>query len=115
MVALTAEQIFGSNDGDLLKVDCPEWGGHIFLRVMDGEQREEIELVLLSEDKKKLQTAKQLVLLYSVCDDKGKPIFTNENIASLKKRNAKVVERVYAKAIAHNKMRQKDIDELEGN
>lgn len=116
-MTLSAEQIFKSDDqGQLEKVECPEWGGSVFVRVMDGTSRDRWELKTSKaiEDTNSANVRASLVC-FTACDESGKRIFTDNQIAQVGKKSAIVLDRIFAVAKRLNKLDDTDIEELEKN
>jgi hypothetical protein len=50
-----------------------------------------------------------------LCDEKGARLFTDAEVEQLAKKSAKVMSRVWAKAMEHNALTDKDVEELAKN
>ena len=114
---LSAEQILKSDDlGDLEKVECPEWGGSIYVKIMDGASRDRWEL-MTSKAMNAPNTAnvRASLVAATACDKEGKRIFTNNQIALIGNKSAIALDRIYAVAKRINKLEDDDIEELEKN
>jgi hypothetical protein len=111
---LTRDQILSRDDAtpDLHTIEIPEWGGSAFVRVLSGKQRERFEKAVGRENESNLRG---LFAALCLCDDKGKPIFTEADISALGEKSSKALDRVYRAGIKLNAIGKDDIDELEKN
>jgi len=50
-----------------------------------------------------------------LCDEKGARLFTDAEVDQLAKKSAKVMSRVWGKAMEHNALTDKDVEELAKN
>ena len=110
---LTREQILEAEDVEILKVETPEWGGHVFVKTVIANEsyahsknridgNGEIEEVNLIVD----------YCAFVMCNSKGERIFTNDDVEALGKKNTKTLLRVYE---AGKKLNGEDLEELEKN
>jgi hypothetical protein len=114
---LTAEQILKANDlGKLEAVNVPEWGGQVFVKIMDGASRDRWEL-LTSKALSSPNTAnvRASLVVACACDETGKRIFTDNQTASIGLKSSIALDRIYEVAKRINKLEDGDIEELEGN
>jgi len=95
MGCLTKAEILSATDRSPVRVDVPEWGGHVYVRGLSGTQRGELE---------EWQTANagsvgmdgQLVAM-SLCDETGEPLgFSDAEVDSLNDRSSVALQRVIA-------------------
>ena len=96
---LSKADIFAANDRKIEAVDVPEWNCTLFVRSMNGLERNQwatscepcyVEGKLV--DWSLLQTR---LLIATVCDDKGKLVFDDKDAAPLSQRNAAVLNRIF--------------------
>lgn len=106
-------------------VNVPEWGGDVYVREMNGNERDEWEGSLLRERKKEKGRKKaEMEVVYKgararlcaicMCDDQGSSMFTLADADDLGKLSATGLDRVYAAAMEINGLREEDVDELVG-
>ena len=122
---LTAEEILALDDRKVVRVACPEWGGHIHVRSLSGEELDawEVEQYERSRVEKEEGQDQQAMLrnlrarLVSRCasDKAGRPLFTPEQASALGKKNGRVLKRVFDVARKLNGMTPEDEQELLGN
>lgn len=99
MTVLSKEQIFAASDLTTESVDCPEWGGAVLVRSMTGTQRDAYEQSLMKRDDAggfvvDTDNMKAKLVVATVVNDAGTPLFTNDDIAALAAKNAAVIERL---------------------
>ena len=93
---LNAESILAAEDFKYAEVDCPEWGGTVRVRSLSGGQRAQITQRV---NDKQLDELDELLAVMACVDEDGSRIFTNKDIASLKKKSAAVVTRIAKKVL----------------
>jgi hypothetical protein len=115
MAALTKEQILAADDMGLLRVNVPEWGGDVFVRVMTVGERDAYE----NEWQRKRETGvddfRTKFLMRCLVDEKGNRLFDNGDIARLSQKSARVMNRVWMAAMEHNSLSEESIEELAKN
>jgi hypothetical protein len=114
---LSAEQILKANDqADIKKIDVPEWGGFVYVRIMSGKERDRWEL-LVSKSVDKPQTAniRASLCAMTICDEKGKRVFTDNQIESLGAKSSTALDRVFSVSKTINRLSDDDLEELEKN
>ncbi len=111
-MALTAEQILAADDLGLLRVEVPEWGGDLFVRVMSVGERDEYERQWIGKKETGIENFRTQYLARVLCDDKGKLLFSREQIAALAQKSGAVMGRLFDVAMRHNKMTEEDVKEL---
>ena len=114
---LTAETILGTDDIVIERLEIPEWKGHIFIKSMTGNQRDEWEThIVRSRD-----AAHRAVLLrgrlacISACHEDGKPLFTMAQITEVGKKNARALNRIFDASTKLNGLTKEEIESLEKN
>jgi hypothetical protein len=107
---LTREQILGSDDRTRREVKVPEWGGSVYVGVMNANQREAWEVA--AEGK---SGALETLVVQTVCDEAGRPVFAADDLPALREKNGVVMMRLARAALQVNKLTKKDIEELEKN
>lgn len=114
---LSAEQILKAVDlSELREVNIPEWGGFVYIRKMNGMERDRWELKTSNAVEKPMQAnIRASLCAMTVCDDKGKRLFTDNQIDALGKKSAIALDRCFAAAKELNKLNDNDIEELEKN
>jgi hypothetical protein len=111
---LTRLQMLSANDTviHLKSIDIPEWGGSVFLRVLSGRQRERFEA---SVGKGNETNLRGLFAMLCVCEEDGKPVFGEQDIAALGEKSSMALDRIYKAGIRLNAIGKEGIDTLEKN
>jgi hypothetical protein len=109
---LTKEAILAALDLATEKVDCPEWGGHIFVRTMTAGDRTAWEL---SQQGKTRNDIRASLAALVVCDEKGNLLFTPQDVGALNLKSGKVIDRIFTTAAKLNGILPSDVDALEKN
>jgi len=110
---LTKQQILEADDMGLLEVEVKEWGGSIYLRVMSVAERDAYENEWVQNKSKGVENFRTKFLQKVICDEKGELMFTTpDDIAALGKKSARVMARIWAKAMTHNALTEEDVQEL---
>lgn len=124
---LTAADILGADDLPSERVECPEWGGHLFIRTFRGIERDAWEQSLMARPKKgngkihpgdieaDLENARANLVSRVACDDKGGAIFTLEQMGELGRKSARALGRCFDVASRLNGLSNDDMDELVKN
>lgn len=116
MASLSKDAILGADDLGMLKVEVPEWGGDVFVRVMTVGERDAYENEWVASKGKGVEDFRTKFLARCLCDDKGTLLFTTaEDFAKLAKKSAKVMSRLWQKAMDHNALSDADVEELAKN
>ncbi len=116
-IMLSAKEILSAPDiGDLRKVEVPEWGGHVFVKIMSGAERDYWE-VLSTHQMREMKTInlRATLCVMTVCDEKGKRLFKDEEVKPLGDKSAIVLDRIFDIASRLNKLTNDDLKELEKN
>jgi hypothetical protein len=111
-MSLTRDAIFAADDHKKVEVQCPEWGGSVFVRTMNGAERDAFELDQLANPKIHLRVR---LVAYTACDEAGKLIFSPNDLAELDKKNSKPLDRLFFESVKLNKISKQDIDELKND
>lgn len=113
---LTREQILQSDDLQPSEVEVKEWGGSVFVRAMNAEERSDIEKRFKGRDPTMdLADFRTTLVALTTVDEKGELLFTLDDIALLKKKHSNAIETIFEMASAKNGFTKKDVEELEKN
>jgi hypothetical protein len=114
-MALTKDAIISANDSGLMKVAVPEWGGDVFIKVMSCGERDAYENDWVVNKNKGVENFRSKFLARCLCDENGSLLFTEQEIPLLAKKSAKVLSRLWQKAMDHNALTDADVEELAKN
>jgi hypothetical protein len=112
---LTRDQILSADDLGLLEVQVPEWGDSVFIRVMTVGERDAYENDWVVNKSRGVEDFRTKFLARCICDLKGNRLFKDEDIPLLSQKSAKVMSRLWQKAMEHNALSDKDVEELAKN
>ena len=117
MGQLNAETILKADDsGKPEKVDVPEWGGFVYVRVMSGVERDRWELLITKGmDKASTANIRASLASFVCCDESGKRLFTDNQASNLGIKSSVALDRIFEVAQRVNCLKDEDIKELEGN
>lgn len=116
-MALTREAILAANDLARVPVNVPDWGGEVFVGVMTGTDRDAFEGgSRTAEGKVDLKTnVRARLLVKCLVDETGKRLFADGDAAELGLHSSVILDQLWDKAIAINKLSKKEVAELEKN
>ena len=114
-MTLKRDDIKNLNDLKMEELFVDEWNDTVYVRELDGEERNNYEAFLIemaNSPKKvhKMDEARARLVSLSVCDENGKRLFTEDDIPWLKRKNAKALMRIYGKAQKLSVISQAEID-----
>lgn len=120
MGILTKAEILAASDLVTQTVDVPEWGGSVVIRAMSGAQRDAYELSLTKPgaDGKFVidpENMRAKLLLYTLVDEQGNPLFTVDDLAALSAKSAAALARVFVAAQTLNGLDRGAVDEAVKN
>jgi len=114
---LSAKDILDAGDTkERQRVEVPEWGGHVYVKIMTGAERDRWELSA-TEQLKTPTTAniRATLCLFTICDNKGERLFGDDQLGELGQKSAIALERVFQAARKINRINDNDVEELEKN
>lgn len=115
MTTLTAAGILSSNDLEKVKVSIKEWGGHVYVRMMTGAERDRYEVDMLNRKEKSMSNFRAAFLALVICDEQGKRLFNDDQIVALGDKGIRPLNRLWSVAQKLNALTEDDVEELEKN
>jgi hypothetical protein len=113
---LTATDILSAADSVTERVDVPEWGGHLFVRNLTGEERDTFEDTVIKVRGKNrevnMRNFRAKLVAMAACDSAGKQLFTMSQVEALGKKNAAALQRVFDKASSLSGLGEEDIEQM---
>lgn len=105
------------------RVDVPEWGGFVYVRVISGKTRDAFEFRIASEGAASKKAKKEYnppnirarLVSLTACDEKGQLLFSEEDIQKLGELSCAALDRVFSKASEINALSKKDVEDLTKN
>jgi hypothetical protein len=98
---LDRKAILGASDLVIEKVEVPEWGGYVYVRSLSGMERDAFEGSLVSKDGKntvKFDNIRAKLVCKTACDETGKRLFTDADVAELTRKSASALQRLFETA-----------------
>ena len=97
-IGLSRDAILQAVDYRIERVDCPEWGGHVFVRSMAGFERDLFEQSFVDSKGNRKEVVENIragLAARTVCDADGKRLFSDKDIAALGKKSAAALDRIF--------------------
>jgi len=118
-MALSKDQILNANDLKIEEVQVPEWGGSVFVRGMTGSERDKYEASVTKlrgkEAQVDMRNMRAKLLVYTVCDESGTPLFSEADIEALGKKSANALQRLWEVAVRLSGISGQEAEEIEKN
>jgi hypothetical protein len=118
-VILGREEIFGANDFTIKKIPVPEWGGNVYIRNLNGKERDAFEASCITTNgtKREVNTINMRARLVarSICDAEGAALFTEADVNALGEKSAAALDRIFAAAQELSGLGAQDVENLAKN
>lgn len=120
MALLTKDQIIKADKKKTIDVPVKEWGGDVRLQELSASDRDmwENESFVLNAEgtgaKFNPKHARARLVVRCIVDDKGKRLFTDDEVAAIGSLSASTIQRLFNAARKLNAISNEDIKELEG-
>ena len=115
MKELGADDILNSNDLKYEKVEVPEWGGFVYVKMMSAKERDAWEYANYVNKENAIRNVRGSLLQKTICNVEGKLIFKEEHAEQLGEKGSSAVERVFSVAQKLNKLRASDLEDMTKN
>jgi len=121
MALLSKDQILQADHKKFEDVEVKEWGGTVRLQELSASDRDqwESESFLIAADgasaKFNPKHARARLVVRCLVDEKGRRMFTDDEVAAIGSLSAASVQKLFNKARKLNAISESDIKELEGN
>jgi len=117
---LTREQILEADDLKTEIVPVPEWktgeNDSVIVRTMMGTDRDAFDQELLTEEgKSNLENFRAKLCAYTIVDEEGERLFSQEDIIKLGKKSSLALNRVFIVAQKLNGLAPGDVEEMAKN
>jgi hypothetical protein len=100
------------------EVFIEEWGGSVYVRVMMGHEKDEMESRQLATEgqppENRLKTLRALLAVLTTCDETGASLFMLTDVPVLQQKSATALEKIFDVALRLNRMRADEVQELVG-
>jgi len=117
-MALSKQQILAAVDLPIEEVEVPEWGGYVYVRGLNGEERDAFELSIIDQKNKgkvNLENIRAKLCALTLCDDKGERLFTDKEVFALSKKSGSVLGRLFLVAQRLSGLSENDVQEMTEN
>lgn len=112
MACLSKTEIFAKQDTRKFeRVDIPEWGSYVNVRVMTANERDALEVRFKSNR----IGSRAYIACMLCCDDDGVDLFGPEDLQALEKKSASALDRILEVALRLNGMTDESVAEMEKN
>ena len=120
MKVLGKDDILQVRDVKIESVEVPEWEGAVYVRSISAAERGLIEeaAAKFKESKGKDGFARTFTVKFAslaLCDEQGKRLFEDKDIALLQQKNAAAISRIAEAAQRLSGFSKSDMEELEKN
>ncbi|MGW0805273.1 hypothetical protein [Nonomuraea sp. NPDC002799] len=117
MALLSKDQIWQASDITFEDVPCPEWGGEVRLRGLQGNERDEFEAKSLKKGKggqREVEIKNLRARLIAACaiNEDGSPMFTSGDVLRLSQKSAVPIDRLFKVAQRLSGLADDDVEEL---
>jgi len=115
---LNLESIKQAKDIETEKVLVPEWNGHVYIKILSGREREELNKRVEAKTVNGKLATEGLVndfLSIVLCDEAGELLFSKENQDILSSKSGVVLNRLVEQAQKINGLTDESVDEKVGN
>lgn len=116
MAVLKRDDILAAADIVTELVAVPEWGGEVYVKGMTGAERDKFEggIVEMRGKSQSLNMANVRAKLasFTICDEKGKRLFSEKDIDALAQKSAAALQRVFEVAQRLSGIGDADVAEL---
>jgi len=112
-------KVLGAEDLKLVKVHVLEWDCNLYIRTIDGAERErffsQLERAKGPDEEANYKNYTASLVALCVGDESGKRVFDDKDIEALAKKSAQVLTRVALMCQKHNGLTKEDVEEAVKN
>jgi len=113
---LNKDSILQAQDIKTELVPVPEWGGDVYVRGMNGAERDKFEASIV-QMKGKDQTVNMVnirakLASMTICDEQGARLFSDADIVKLATKSAVALQRIFSVAQRLSGIGEQDVKEL---
>ena len=114
---LGRDAIVRVNDVRIQRLEVPEWGGAVHLRVIPNDEYEPFEESLQIRDGRtqNMKAFRARFAALVLCDSDGHPLFADKDIPLLNRKSRVALDRVLEAGMQLNAVRDEDVEGLVGN
>lgn len=111
---LTAEDILNAQDTIIKKIKVDEWGGEVCIKEFTAAERQEYSAVFDGDDHPSDFLLAKIISM-SVVNEKGEPIFKEDQVEALKHKSAVAMEKIAREVLVLNGLSDGAVEEAQGN
>lgn len=116
---LSREDILNIRDLTPIEVEVPEWGGSVWVRGLNGAERDKFE-ISCSEQRGKdtvlnLENIRTKLVALTVVDENGNRLFNDSDVKELSKKNGAAIVRIFDVAQKLSGLAPEDVEKLSEN
>ena len=117
MSVLDRNSILQASDVVIESLEVPEWKGTVYVKSMSGQERDSFEASLVSKDGKNPVYAniRAKLVVRTACDETGKRLFSEADIADLTRKSAAALQRIFEVAQRLSGISSTDVKEMTGD
>lgn len=118
---LSRDDILKADDLTRESVEVPEWGGSVYVRTMNSEERDYWEACAMDKDGEQLcfrdrvSKIRARLAALTLCDENGEALFSIDEIDILAKKSGAALDRIFDVSIRLNRIGKAEMDELVKN
>lgn len=119
MPILSRNDILKRSDLQKELVAVPEWGGEVWVRGLNGAERDQFEASILVQRGRNqtvnMTNVRAKLCTLAMCDEQGKALFSLEDVDALSQKSAAALDRVFVVAQRLSGIGERDVKEMVGN
>lgn len=96
-MSLTRDAILGLHDLKSTPVEVPEWGGTVYVRALNGSERDGLERMITSDS-----ISRAAIAAMVTCDNQGVRLFGDDDVPALAQKHGGALERIVNAAMQFN-------------
>lgn len=116
VLVLSREEILNKVDIVTELVAVPEWGGSVYVKAMNGKERDAFEASVMIQNGKKqtlnMENVRAKLCSLTICDVEGKRLFSSADLLKLSEKSAAALTRVFLVAQKLSGLGDEQIEEL---
>jgi hypothetical protein len=106
MATLTKDAILSANDLPREAVEIPEWGGTVYVRALNGDERDALERMVTTD-----KVSRAAIAALCVVDESGKRLFSSDDLPALAAKHGGALERIVNAAMRFNTLTVAGMDD----
>lgn len=120
-MALGRDDILKAEDLPRELVEVPEWGGAVWIGTMTGAHRDAFELASSKADPANAENRvldrenmRARLVVFTAQGERGEPLFSPADVASVGRKNAAALDRLFGVAMRINRLGADDLERAKG-